>query len=576
MSDDRHPSEPTGEVIIALGYPHTRSVAGGNLGFAILDRLVRATASVRPMRFFVTPELRNARTRGVAIDPPTTRLAQADLVLLSLSYEGDAPAAAGLLAAGGLPPLAAERRRGHPLVVGGGALVMINPEPLASLFDLFLVGEAEALWPLFWREWVRHRLEPREQLLGHLDETVPGAMAPRRRPHRLWVMGDHGLTADRIVTLSGARAGSAREGPHPAQGSAPAPADRATELPAPSGTVVDPDRPVERVFWAGFGGQASTARLPDGARVGQSYLVELSRGCPRTCRFCAATRIYAPFRECPEPVVLERARREVQPEDVVGLLGLSAGDYSRLPQVAAGLAALGARLSISSLPPGFARQDAGRLLVNAGARTLTIAPETGSERLRALIGKPVGDGAILSAVETLGGLGLGGLRTYFLIGLPFEKEDDVRAIGRLLARMRERLPRACGLSATVNAFVPKPRTPFQWAAMAPLARLRAHAARLRRDLPRGVSLRIKSFREARTQAWLARGDSAWGPRLLRMAAEGCRPETVLRTAGPGPEALLGAIGPGAPVPWGYLMDAAERDRLEAEWAAAVVAGRTEA
>ena len=103
-----------------------------------------------------------------------------------------------------------------------------------------------------------------------------------------------------------------------------------------------------------------------------------------------------------------------------------------------------------------------------------------------------------------------------MIGLPFEDEADWRALASLLREMRERLPPACRLSATVNAFVPMPRTPFQWAPMAPLGALREAGRRLRRDAPRGVRVHVKSVRESREHAALVRGDAAWGERLLRM------------------------------------------------------------
>jgi radical SAM superfamily enzyme YgiQ (UPF0313 family) len=197
-----------------------------------------------------------------------------------------------------------------------------------------------------------------------------------------------------------------------------------------------------------------------------------------------------------------------------------------------------------------------------------MAPETGSDQLRALVGKPLRNEAILRGIEQLGRAGVRRLRTYFIIGLPFEEEADVVAIGSLLQRISDSLGHACSLSATVNAFVPKPRTPFQWAPMAPLRTLRERARHVRQATPPGVRLRIKSFREARWQALISRGDAAWGERLIQMVRRGVRAEAILREEGATAEDLLGPIAPDCSLPWEDLMDQAERGNLLREWQAA--------
>jgi radical SAM superfamily enzyme YgiQ (UPF0313 family) len=144
----------------------------------------------------------------------------------------------------------------------------------------------------------------------------------------------------------------------------------------------------------------------------------------------------------------------------------------------------------------------------------------------------------------------------------------VRAIGELLGGLRRQLPAHCSLSATVNAFVPKPQTAFQWAPMAPLRELKERARILRSTVPRGVRLRVKSFREARHQALIARGDVTWGLRLERMAAEQVTYAAALRSDGVRADVLCGAIEVGAPLPWGYLLDEIAQQQLAREWQAA--------
>lgn len=500
-----------GDACIALGFPNRPAVAAGSLGFQIVAGRFAREPGIHLERFFLES---GGPVRTI---PSGLPLSCVDLVLFSLSFEGDAQNIPAMLRSGGLPAFAHERRRGHPLVVAGGAWAMINPEPVASFFDLLLLGEAEALLPAFLPLWRRLHNGERGAALAELGQ-LPGALAPSRRRHRLWVGGPEGLAADHIVSPVGSEAG-----------------------------LADPDEPVRPVAWDGFGSEPSTAHLPGG-----EYIAELARGCPRRCRFCAATRIYAPLRESPARGLLARAREELRGGERVGLMGLSAGDYSELEELTTGLLDLGARLSISSLPAGFSRPAAAAALIASGNRTLTIAPETGSERLRRAVGKAVTNDQIVAAAGGLGEAGLRALRTYFIIGLPGETEDDVASIAALLRDLRGELPGGCRLSATVNAFVPKPRTPYQREPMAPQGLLQERARQLKRQVPRGVALRIKSFREARRQALIARGDWSWGARLAALGAGQGSLRGVLKGADPGMEALTGAIARDGMVPWGYL------------------------
>lgn len=246
-------------------------------------------------------------------------------------------------------------------------------------------------------------------------------------------------------------------------------------------------------------------------------------------------------------------------------MGLSAGDYRELGELTAGLRALDVRLSLSSVPAVFSRPEVLADLLASGAHTLTIAPETGSDRLRRRIGKPMTNDEILRAVAGMRAAGLERLNTYFLIGLPGETPDDHEAILSLLAALRTALGRTGRVSATVNAFVPKPRTAFQWAPMAPMGELKSIARALRAGVPRGVALRVKRLREARDQALLARGDAAWGERLLRAARNGLTPASALRGEGLAAETLTGTVDEDGSLPWSYLLREGEHGALLAEW-----------
>lgn len=522
---------------VALGYANRAELAQSNLGFRITEAYLAARPGLRVERFSLSSHLPAASGAELRTEPSRLKLSAVDLILLSLSFEGDAPHLPGMLAAGGLPPLAADRGSGHPLVVAGGAAVMINPEPWAAFCDLFLVGEAEALLEGFFERWTELRGAGRgEQLLGL--SRLPGALAPLLRRHRLW--GAPGLGPGEEASLR--RGDLAGAGPE-------APAETA----------------VETVKWTGAAGEVSAARLPAAAAFPEALLIELARGCPRRCRFCVATRIYAPLRQRPAALLAQSALAGSQPGETVGLLSLSAGDHPGLGALAAELCAAGRRVTVSSLPATFAREEAVRAILASGTRTLTLAPETGSDRLRALAGKPLRNEAILEGVELLGRCGVPQLRAYFMIGLPFEEQEDLRALAALLGAMRVRLPAATHLTATINAFTPKPRTPFQWAPMAPAAYLEQAARRIVRDSPRGVPVRIKSLREARLHAALARGDARWGERMAAAARESRPLGQLLRAEGVRLEEMTGAVDPGTPLPWGYLTSPEEAAELQGEW-----------
>ncbi len=576
----RAPGPP---IRIGFGFPNRPAVAAASLGVGIVADLLMERPEVELERFYLprggrSPEAGESVPAGsIRLHPSGHALASADLLLLSVSYEGDAIGVPAVLEGGGMPARAVDRSEGHPLVVGGGAMMMINPEPVAAFFDVILVGEAEAFLHGFLDHWQALRTAPRVDRLTALASR-PGVLVPLLRPHRVWSMLELPLRATETVVL---RSDGVRATGHfsdRAPGDSPSrqagnttreAADSGGKTGESAGKTADSggnevDRLVETIAWHAPAGALRVRRMPPDA-PGPDVLIELGRGCPRTCRFCAARRIYRPVRDCRAEALLEQARSELRPGDVVGLMSLSAGDYRGLGVLTRGLRALDVRLSLSSVPAVFDRREVLDDLLASGARTLTIAPETGSDRLRRLVGKPMTNDGILRAVRAMGEAGLERLNTYFLIGLPGETTDDREAILTLLAAMRTELAGRCRLSATVNAFVPKPRTVFQWAPMASLDELKPVARRLRAGAPRGVEVRVKSLREALVQALLARGDVTWGERLLRASRAQLTPTAMLRRDGLSADMLTGPVDEESRLPWSYLLRDEETVVLRDEW-----------
>ncbi len=417
-------------------------------------------------------------------------LASFAVVAATVSFELDILHLVDMLRRAGLPVLAAERDEDAPLILAGGPVPTANPELLAPLIDAAFIGEAE------------------EQLDQLLDVMVQTAGAPR----------------------SERRASLARLPGLYVPDESPLPVTRLQ--------VKDLDRhPVHSVV------------LTDDTEFGDMYLIEVSRGCSRGCRFCLAGHIYRPLRQRSVPVILEQAREGLQHRRTLGLVGAAVSDYREIDSLLAGLRELGAQIAVSSLRVNPLPESLLAALAASRTQTLTLAPEAGCERLRRLVSKGVTEEQILTAAERADAHGFPQLKLYFMIGLPGETEEDVLAIAELTQAVKARFRRR--ITVHVTPFVPKPHTPFERQPMADGKVLDAGIKRLTRSLrPAGVAVRGEGAAWARVQGVLARGDRALGRSLSRLPAPtmaGWR--RMLRETGLDEEAYLGARAPDERLPW---------------------------
>jgi radical SAM family uncharacterized protein len=540
-----------GRVAIALVYPNTYRVGMSNLGFQTIYRHLNAVPDVVCERVFLPEpadldELRRTQTAPFSLESQRP-LTDFHMIGFSVTYEGDYVNVLRILDLAGVPLRAAERRAHDPLVLMGGVCAFSNPEPIAPFMDFIVVGEGEEVGAELMTVYRAHHGD-REALLDGLV-AVDGVYVPERHEVRY---AEDGAIAE-VRPCDGAPA-----------------VVRKRRL-----RDVNAFRTIAAV------------KTPN-AEYGHMALVEVGKGCGRGCRFCLERQVYRPVRHRSTEALretIEQLAREG--ERRIGLVGACVSDYPWIGELLKIVEASGMELSISSLRADSLTEDLAAALARGGHRTLTIAPEAGTERLRRAIRKAITDDQILAACDLVRAHGIPNLKTYFMIGQPTETDEDVAAIPALARRMLERLrvPDGHGrpfgrLTLSVSSFVPKPWTPFQWAPFAGAPALSRKLETIKRGVGGVPSVRVlhENPREAALQALLARGDR----RVAEVLEHAARLDGDWRRAlreWPGDAAFYTTRSRPLDerLPWDHFDVGVKRAGLEREWARAhepdpVVAG----
>jgi len=533
-----------GRLSVALVYPNTYHHGMSNLGLQAVYQLLNQRPDTRCERFFLPdPEdLDEHRRAGFPLLSLETQrpLADFDLVAFSISFENDYLNLPVIFALGQLPLWRTERDARHPLVLCGGVCAFLNPEPLAEIMDLFAVGEAEVLLDPLLAVLQQAGTKSRTGLLEDLAR-LPGIYVPSL--YRIEYDGSGALRA--MTPLSMAPARVARQW-----------------------------LPELDEF------QARTCINSAATEFSGMQLVEVSRGCPRACRFCAAGFIYRPFREHSFGALQRAVAGDTSAPARIGLVAAAVSDYQDLAELGSDILAAGGEVSVSSVRIDAITAQQVEGLARAGHRTLALAPEAGSQRLRDVVNKGIDEAQILAAVRLIAAAGIPNLKLYFMIGLPGESDDDVTAIGELTGRIREvwaEVGRSRGrlgrLTLSVNPFVPKPWTPLQWAPMERLASLEKKYRMLQRLVGplANVELQSESLRGALVQGLLSRGDRRCGRVLMPLAA-GKSLRVACREAGIDPAYFLERErGRNELFPWEIISQGIGREHLWQEYQAAMQA-----
>lgn len=460
------PAQPAADALRAvLAFPSTYSVGITSLGYQVVWASLAQRADVDVRRLFTDqgdPPHGGRRGRGPDLD----------LFGLSLSWELDGPVLLELLEQRRIPLWAAERGDDDPIVFGGGPVLTANPEPLAPFLDAVLLGDGELLLPAFVDALQACRTVPRPERLRRLAQ-VPGVYVPSLYQPRYDGDGQLG-------------------GIEPIEAGIPA--------------------TVAKQTWRGNTLSHSTVVTPEAAWP-SIHMVEVVRSCPELCRFCLASYLTLPFRTPSlDDGLIPAVEKGLAVTQRLGLLGASVTQHPQFGELLHWLDQdrfEGTHVSVSSVRAASVTPQLGQTLARRGSRSLTIAIESGGERMRQVVNKKLSDGEIFAAARYAREGGLSGLKLYGMVGLPTEEEADVEATVTLLLALKKATP-GLRLSLGVSTFVPKAHTPFQWEGVRPEAekRLQQLARRLK---PKGIELRPESYGWSVIQALFSRSDRRLAP-----------------------------------------------------------------
>ncbi len=480
---------------LALAFPDLYELGMSNYGFLLLYQLLNREPDFYCERAF-TPAADFAKNLKRKKHPlftleTSTPLKDLDLLGFSISYEMAYTNVLMMLELAGIPAAAADRDEQYPLLIAGGPS-MVNPEPVAQLFDLILVGDGEEAFVEIGKTVLAGKKSGlnRPELLRRLAEIegvyIPAFFQAEISAGRVFVKplhDDYKSIRRRVFT-------------------------DLDEIPLP----VNPPVPLI---------QAVHDRLA----------LEISRGCSRGCRFCQAGMIYRPVRELPPEKIKAGviAGAKATGMDEISLLSLSVGDYSELLKLVSGIRAdcPAMNLSLPSVRAGILNDELLTALKKSRQGGFTIAPEAGTQRLRDVINKGLTETEILETIANLFAGGWDLIKLYFMIGLPGETDADIEGIVELCGKaLRQAQSKRQRLNVSLSTFVPKPHTPFQWETQIDLAETQRRQEIIRQGLKkiassRRLNLKWHDGRVSLLEGVFSRGGRELWPVLLKARSLGC-------------------------------------------------------
>jgi radical SAM superfamily enzyme YgiQ (UPF0313 family) len=467
------PIKQAGSFRIALCYPNLYFVGMSNLGFHSVYQMLNAHPDVLCERAFLPDDVDREDLERTG-QPLTTVESGSELrrfhaLAFSVSFENDYLYVLRMLRLAGIPLRARDRGPNDPIVILGGAAVFLNPEPLAPFADLIAVGEGEALVP-------------------RMMEALAGAEGARKGIEGLaekdgfYVPSRHEVRYHEDGTVAG---------------------------------YDGPGRVIRQRGWPGKMALPQSVILTPHTEMSMKFMVEISRGCPCMCRFCWAGYNYLPVRGFSRAAIVERARDVRRHTNKIGLVSTAVCDHPEIEAIVDDLAGLDYEVSVASLRLDDLTPEFVLKLADTGVHGLTLAPECGTDRMRRILNKQFTNTDILDRATWIFENGIQNLKLYYMVGLPWERHEDVEGIVTLTEQIRDRMiqvgrsrGRVGRIHPSVNPFVPKPGTPYQWLPMEDPKETDRKLQFLRKAFGRmaNVDAVIKSARTGVSQSILALAD----------------------------------------------------------------------
>ncbi|HHY42360.1 MAG TPA: radical SAM protein [Thermoanaerobacterales bacterium] len=467
---------------VSLVFPNTYNMGMSNLGFHSIYYQINSRDDALCHRAFLSTS-NNVSTNNINTLEADKPISEYDIVGFSVSFELDYINIIKILESAHISAFSQNRNR--PLVMAGGPAVTFNPEPLAPFIDFFVIGEGEEVIHEIIDQYNKVQNKDKLDILQALSQ-IKGVYVPA------------------FYKIAYDKKGKVTDVKHESTGNSTISKRWVRDLNKYN---------------------TETVILTPYTEFKDMFLMEISRGCGRNCRFCMAGYCYRVPRYRSLDMVLERAQFGSKYKDKIGLVGAAVSDYPYIDELAEKLMQNNIKFSVSSLRADTLREPLMSGLAFSGHKTLTIAPEAGSEKLRKVINKGITDEHVINSVKLARKFGINNVKLYYIIGLPEETEDDLKEMVEFLTFLRgymKNLGNKTGtMTISVNPFIPKPFTPFQWLGMEPIKLLNDKINFLQNRLrPIGIKVIFESPRLSEIQSALARGDRQTGLLLYDIYKKG--------------------------------------------------------